>query len=243
MNQFKEALVEATHRVITGVSSFLPSLLAFLVTVLAFSIFGLVLGGLCGRVLRALDLDDHLRRRGTPWIAKWAHDSSPTLWVQRGITWSGILLGWLLGLVALGAGMRSPMALNLVASIPKLGTASVIIVAGHLLARFLARAVLISAVNRQIGSASLLAAATRWLITIFVVAMAFDHLRIGNEIVRLAFAILVGGIALTAALAFGLGTKHLVHDSLEKLANASGAHGDREKADSHPEQRHQGRGA
>jgi hypothetical protein len=225
MRQFNEALVEATRRVITGVCSFFPSFLAFVFTAIAFSIAGIALGALVGRVLRAIDLDGRLRRRGTSWIAIWARDSSPALWVQRGIAWSGITLGWLLGLVALGAGMKSPLVLNLVAYIPRLVTASVILVLGHLLARFLARGVLISAVNKQICSASLLAAGTRWLIMIFVVAMVFEHLRVGSEIVRLAFALLLGGLALTAAIAVGLGAKNMVCCSLEKLAQDEHAFG------------------
>jgi hypothetical protein len=110
--------------------------------------------------------------------------------------------------------MKSPLVPTVVEFIPRIATVSVVLILGHLLARFLSRAVLINAVNRQIPSAGLLGTATYWLIMVFVAAMILEHRRVGNGIVRLAFALIVGGIVLTASLAVGLGAKDLVRRSL-----------------------------
>ena len=99
------------------------------------------------------------------------------------------------------------MILNVVESLPNLGTAIILVLLGVLLARFLSRAVLISAVNMQIQSARLLSLAVKWLVLVFAAAMALDHLRVGADIVRMGFAILFGGIVLAVALAIGLGSK------------------------------------
>jgi hypothetical protein len=47
-------------------------------------------------------------------------------------------------------------------------------------------------------------------------AMALEHLRIGRQILLLAFGILFGGIVLALALAVGLGSKEMVSRSLER---------------------------
>jgi hypothetical protein len=46
--------------------------------------------------------------------------------------------------------------------------------------------------------------------------MALEHLGIGGSIVRLAFAILFGGIVLAMALAVGLGSKEMITRSWER---------------------------
>lgn len=215
MGQFKHALGEATRKVIMGVVSFLPGLLAFLFTVAAFSLVGWALGALVGRVLRAIGFDTRLRNRGFTSLAEWSPKDSPTALAEKSVTWFMILLGWVVGLSALGAGVNSTIVLGVVESLPRLATALVLIGLGNLLARFLARAVLISAVNKQVQSARLLSAAVHWLVMVLVIAMVFEHLRIGAEIVRLAFAILFGGIVLAAALAVGLGSREVVRRSWE----------------------------
>jgi len=47
-------------------------------------------------------------------------------------------------------------------------------------------------------------------------AMAMEHLRLGGDIVKMAFGIAFGGIVLALALAVGLGSKELVSRSLER---------------------------
>jgi hypothetical protein len=51
------------------------------------------------------------------------------------------------------------------------------------------------------------------------VAMALEHLHIGQQILLVAFAILFGGIVLTMALAIGLGSKDLVARSWQEKRN------------------------
>jgi hypothetical protein len=94
---------------------------------------------------------------------------------------------------------------------------------GSVIARFLARSVLIGAVNLNLHYARLLSLGVKWMVVVLTVAMALEHLRIAPGIVKLAFGILFGGIVITLALAVGLGSKDLVTKSLERDAQkASG---------------------
>jgi len=218
--QIKQALIEATHRVLVGVASFLPGLLALVLAVLLSSLLGWALGALVSFILRALDFDKRLHKLGFVGLAEWSPKNSPTLLVRKAVFWTLVVLGWLVGLTAFGAGVTPQLIPRVVESLPNLGTAVVLVILGVLLARFLARAVLISAVNMHIQSARLLSLAVKWLVLVFAAAMALDHLRVGADIVRLGFAILFGGIVLALALAIGLGSKDIVSRSWERQAQS-----------------------
>jgi hypothetical protein len=219
-DQIKDALYGASHRVLVGVASFLPGLLALVLAVLLSSLLGWLLGALLGLILRALDFDKRLQKWGFVALAEWSPKDSPTLLLRKAVAWTVVVLGWLVGLTAFGAGVTPQLILNVVESLPNLGTSVVLVLLGFLLARFLARAVLISAVNMQIQSARLLSLAVKWLVLVFAAAMALDHLRVGGDIVRLGFAILFGGIVLALALAIGLGSKEIVSRSWERQSHS-----------------------
>jgi hypothetical protein len=109
--------------------------------------------------------------------------------------------------------------LRIFSYLPNVAAAAFVLIAGLFVARFLARSVLISAVNMQIQSARLLSLGVKWLVMVLTFAMALDHLGIGGQIVLMGFAILFGGIVLTLALAVGLGSKEMVSRSWERQAD------------------------
>ena len=221
-DQIKQALIEATNRVLVSVASFLPGLLALVLAVLLASLIGWVLGLVMGLILRALAFDKRLDKWGFLGLAEWSPKNSPTLLVRKVVVWTFVVLGWLVGLTAFGAGVTPQLIPRVMDSLPNLGTAVVLILLGILLSRFLARAVLISAVNMQIQSARLLSLAVKWLVLVLAAAMALDDLHVGADIVRLGFAILFGGIVLALALAIGLGSKDVVSRSWERQKQGKG---------------------
>ena len=139
-DQIKDALYQATHRVLVGVANFLPALLALVLAVLLSSLVGWLLGALVGVILRALDCDKRLQKWGFVVLAEWSPKSSPTLLLRKTVTWTVVVLGWLVGLTAFGAGVTPQLIVNVVESLPNLGTAIVLVLLGVLLARFLSHA-------------------------------------------------------------------------------------------------------
>src|SRR5262249_38073887 len=107
-------------------------------------------------------------------------------------------------------------ALTVFQYLPHVLAALLIFIVGSLTARFLARSLLISAVNMQIQSARLLSLAVKWLLQIVTVAMALDQLGIGRAVLLLAFGLLFGGIVLAMALAIGLGASQTVERALDR---------------------------
>lgn len=220
--QIKSALFQSTHRVLEVLVNFLPGVLALLLTLVLFALIGWGLSALAHRILVAMRFDDRLAERasaGTPaGIADWSPARSPALLVSRAILWLCILIGLALGVSAFDASYsaESQVSSFLLPYLTHITGAVLLFIGGTLLARFLARSVLIGAVNAQLHYARFLSLGVKWLVLVLTAAMVLEHLHVGGTIVGLAFGILFGGIVLTLSLAIGLGSRDLVSRSIEK---------------------------
>ena len=218
LTQVNEILNQAAARITRSIANFLPGLLALAVLLLFAVLIGWIARVMIRRSLRSIDFDKRLERWGFSALAEWSPSRSPTLLIAGLTYWCIILLGLLVGLSALDASVTSVLVMRLFTYLPNVFAAVLILIVGIFLARFLARGVLISAVNMQVHSARLVSLGVKWLVMVMAAAMALEHLGIGGEIVRLAFAILFGGIVLALALAVGLGSKEMVSRSLQRQA-------------------------
>jgi hypothetical protein len=197
-------------------ANFLPGVLVSLMLILVAFVVAVLARLLLVRALRGLEFDRRAERLGLAALVGWPASASPTQAVVRVVYWTILILGLLVSLTALNATIPSRLALSVFEYLPDLLAALMILVVGAIAARFLARSVLIGAVNMQLRSARLLSLAVKWLVLIVVVAMALDHLGIGRRILVLAFGILFGGVVFAAALALGLGAKDAVGRALER---------------------------
>ena len=215
-NQVGQALSQSMTRMVSKFAVLLPGLMA-LIIVMLFSIpVAWILAAILRRSLDGVDFDRRVAQWGFPSLAEWSPRHSPTLLVTRATVWMVMIIGFLIGISAFDAALTSRLLYRLFDYVPSLFAAIVVLLAGSLIARFLARSVLIGAVNMNLQYARLLSAGVKWLVTVLAVTMALEHLGIGGGIIRLAFGILFGGIVLALALAVGLGSKELVSRSLER---------------------------
>jgi hypothetical protein len=217
-----DALYQSLYRVLSLIVTILPGILAFIVAVAVFTLVGMALSALLRRALTAAKFDDRLARsRGN---IDWAPSTSPTALVARVSFWACVLLGLVIGVSAIDASYATAttMTTSLVPYLTQFVGAAFLLIAGTLIARFLARSVLIGAVNEQLQYARFLSLGVKWLVLVLTAAMVLDHLQMGGNVVALAFGILFGGIVLTLALAVGLGSRDLVSRSLESHADRSG---------------------
>ncbi len=217
--QIDDALRESLGRVLTSLASLLPGLVALLLSVVLALLLGGMLRWVVVRLLRAFRFDQRLERWGASALAEWSPENSPTLLVGRLAQWTLVLLGALVGLAALDATLMTTLLGRLGTYLPNVFVAVLLMIMGSVLARFLSRGVLISAVNMQLQSARLMSLGVKWLVLLLTVAMALDHLSIGGTILKLAFGTLFGGIVLALALAVGLGSKEVVSRSWERQAD------------------------
>jgi len=219
--QITSALSQSTHRVLAALAGFLPGVLALLLALIVFTLIGLGLMALLRRLFTAIKLDDRLAARtsGTQGqLADWSPSRSPSLLVSQAVLWLCVLLGLAVGIFAFDASSSDSTHISvfLLPYVTHLAGAALLLIFGNLIARFLARSVLIGAVNAQLQYARFLSLGIKWLVLVLAAAMALDHLGIGGAVVELAFGILFGGIVLTLSLAIGLGSRDLVSRSIEK---------------------------
>ena len=217
------ALEQSVNRVLSLLVSILPGVLAFVLAVALLTALGVFLSWIVRKVLTALKFDDRVAHNQTNGIADISPGHSPTALAGRVVFWSFVLLGLIIGVLTLDTSYQTTTGTVLTFSLLPYLThaigAILILFAGNLIARFLARTVLIGAVNNQLQYARFLSMGVKWLVLVLAAAMALEHLGIGGSIIALAFGILFGGIVLTLSLAIGLGSRELVSRSLERTSN------------------------
>jgi len=213
LHHMSEALHQSVVRVLSLFIGVLPGILAVFVALTLFTLIGIVLSMILRKGLSLIRFDERLSRGNS----EWTPSSSPTALIARAAFWGCVLLGLIIGVSAFDASYATgaPLPVSMLPYLTHLVGAVLLLIAGTLIARFLARSVLIGAVNAQLQYARFLSLGVKWLVLVLTAAMVLDHLQVGGKIVDLAFGILFGGIVLALALAVGLGSRDLVSRSLE----------------------------
>lgn len=225
--QIEFALKQSTQRVVGVLVNFLPGVVVLLVSVVVLTALGLLLASACRALLTRLRFDEKLASQRLPGavtsLGDWSPAHSPTLLISRTVLWLCIIIGLAIGITAFDAAYEanSQVEMFVLPYLTHLIGAILLLFVGGLIARFLSRSVLISAVNAQLQYARVLSLGVKWLVLVLTAAMALDHLRIGGTIVELAFGILFGGIVFALSLAVGLGSRDLVSRSIERIERPS----------------------
>jgi small-conductance mechanosensitive channel len=106
-----------------------------------------------------------------------------------------------------------------VAFLARLLIGLLILVIGIYLANLATKLIL----STGLAQRQLLALLARVAIIVFAVAMALDQIGIANDIVNMAFGLILAGAALAAALAFGLGGQDVAKYQLVRMYKSAGA--------------------
>ena len=159
-----------------------PAILV-LVTLIALGLLtGVVLRIVVSRLARGIGFDRHMERWGIGGAVRGAGVlRSPSDVLGLLFFWATFVIFTSLGIDSLGLGGATAF---LVAFVPPLFAAVLILVVGWLVANFLSQGLLIAAVNAGLPEARLLARAVHWGLLLFAVATALTHLGIGKEIGR-----------------------------------------------------------
>ena len=214
--QVKQELIQSTTKFLTELAHLLPGMVALIVALLISIVLAWMLAIVVRRLLASIHFDERLNRWGFAFLGEWSPMNSPTRLASRTVACIVILAGFLIGIAAFDAESTSLLVRNIFAYIPNIVGAMLVLLVGSIVASFLARSVLIGAVNLNLQYARLLSLGVKWLVIVLAVAMALEHLKIAPGIVELAFGILFGGIVLTLVLAISLNSKELVTKSLER---------------------------
>ncbi len=214
--QVEQSLHSSMGLVMNKIATLLPGILAFIVAFLFFLLLGWLVSWIVTRILSGLRFDERMGR-GANAMAEFSPRATPSLLIGRIVFWCFVIAGVIIGVSALGTEEHTISGWML-AYVPRVVGAAILLLAGNVLARFVSRSVLITGVNLNLSYARLLSMGVRWMILVLTGAMVLDHLALGSEIVELGFGILFGGIVFALSLAVGLGSRDLVSRSLEREA-------------------------
>jgi hypothetical protein len=203
-----DMLFEATREFLHQSAIFLPKLLLALVVVLLGWLLAKVARFAVARALRAMNFNVLTERAGTDEFLRQAG--------LRGDTCSlfGLVAFWIVVLASLMIAFNfleltyiTDLVQRAVLFTPKLLIAMLILIFGSYCARFVGQAVQNFCMQAQIPDGDMLARIARYIIMTLVIMIALSHVEIGGDIVQRTFLIILAGLMLAFALAFGLGGK------------------------------------
>jgi hypothetical protein len=212
-----DLLVDATREFLHQFAAFLPKLLLALLVVAVGWLLAKAVRFAVERALRAINFKVLTERAGTDNFLRQAGMRGDTT------TLFGLVAFWLVIIAALiiafnGMGLTYLPDLlgRAVLFTPKLLIAMLIMVFGSYCARFVGDAVQNHCVEAQIADADVLGRLVRYAIMLFVVMIALSQIEVGGDIVQRTFLIILAGLMLAIALAFGLGGKEWAASLLQR---------------------------
>lgn len=116
-----------------------------------------------------------------------------------------ILAALMIASNSLGLAQVTELLSKVLLFVPRLLVALLVIVFGSYFARFAGRSVTSYCREADIADGELLGRVMQYAVMAFVILLAIDHLDIGGGLIQQTFLILLAGVVVALALAFGLG--------------------------------------
>lgn len=158
------------------------------------------------RALRAINFPILTERAGIDGFLRQGGIQTDTTAVFGIITyWLVILAALIVAFNGLGLSYVTDLLGRVMLFVPRLIVALLILVFGSYFGRFLGNAVAMYCRNVGIQDAPVLGDLTHYAVVTFVVLIALDQMQVGGDIIRQSFLIILAGIVLALALAFGIG--------------------------------------
>lgn len=212
-----DILLETAREFLHQIAAFLPRLLLALAVVAIGWLFAKAARFAVERGLRAVNFTVLTDRAGTDNFLRQAGMRGDTTTLFGLVAyWLVIFTTLMIAFNGLGLTYITDLIGRVVLFTPKLLVAMLVVVFGSYCARFVGGAVHTYCMDAQIPDADLLGGIARSLIVIFVVMIALSQVEIGGDIVQRTFLIILGGLMLALALAFGLGGKEWAAAMLER---------------------------
>jgi hypothetical protein len=215
LETWRSVLTSSLSALATRVGAFLPSLVGALLI--------LVLGWIVARLVRAFvvralhrvgldraadrfELTEPLRQAGLR--------RSPSALAGRLVYWILMLTVLLIAAEALGLGAVTSTIDRLIAYLPNVLAAGLIVLIGLFVGRFVRDVVRSGAAAARFGEADRLGDAAQGVIVLVVAIVALEQLGVPTDLLVTITTVLLGAFALSMGIAFALGARRLVEHIL-----------------------------
>ena len=209
-------MFEPLQNALSTFLSYIPQLIGALIILIVGYIVAKVLQAVVGRVLQGIGFDRWMERGGIKQFFDRAEtNQTPASILGALVFWFVFIIAITMAADALGIPQVSVILAQLIAYIPQIIAAILILILAALLANF------ISGIVRGATGSNVLASIAQYAIIVYAVFAALTQLGVAVQLTANTFLIVLGAVALAAALAFGIGGRELARDILEKAYNRS----------------------
>src|ERR671916_30647 len=204
-------MVESLRNALEVFLAYIPQLIGAIVILIVGYIVARILKAVVSRVLQAIGFDGWMERGGIKQFFDRAQTrETPATVLGTLVFWFVFIIAITMAADALGIRQVSEVLGQLIAYIPSIIAAILILVLAALLANFLAGIV------RGVTGSDLLASIARYAIIVYAAFAAITELGIAVQLTAPTFLIILGAVALAAAIAFGFGAQGVAKDIVEK---------------------------
>ncbi|HTV76908.1 MAG TPA: hypothetical protein VMF03_01520 [Steroidobacteraceae bacterium] len=130
--------------------------------------------------------------------------------------WMVLIAALMVAFSGLGLAYIAELLQRLELFTPRVLAAGLVIILGSYFARFVGESIESYCRSAQIADGDMLGKIARYLIMAFVLMIALSQLDVGGEILQRTFLIILAGVVLALALAFGIGGKDWAAAMLER---------------------------
>ena len=191
--------------------AFVPQLIGAIVILVVGYIVAKILQAVVARVLKAVGFDGWMERGGIKQFFDRAQTrATPATVLGKLVFWFVFIISITMAADALGIRQVSEVLGQLIAYIPSIIAAILILILAALLANFL------SGIVRGATGSDLLASIARYAIIVYAAFAALTELGIAVQLTAPTFLIVLGAVALAAAIAFGWGGRDVAKDIIER---------------------------
>ena len=216
--EWENLIVDPIREMLTKIMAYLPTLLGALIILIVGWIVAKAIKRMVDWLLKAVRFDTLADKAGISEILRKGDLKISAREVVSGIVyWLVVIMVLVMAVDALGLPKASDVLASLFAYVPKVIAALLVLVVAMFLASFVSGIVHTAAGNANLPKPEIFAGISRWAIIIFAVTISLEQLGIAPLLVTATFNIILGGICLALALAFGLGGKDAAARYLEEL--------------------------
>ena len=212
-----EAIITSFSNALSLIFSFIPKLIGFLIILLVGWLIANALSKAVTFLLRKVGFDRLSERIGLTTLSQrmgLQMDAADLL--GKLVYWFIFLIFLIPAVEALGLTSVSNVLNAIIAYLPNVFVAVLVLFLGALIANFFADIVRGATASTNIGNPNVFAAIARYAILGFVAIVALEELQIALSIINLLFGAIVFGAALAFGLAFGLGGRDAAQRLIER---------------------------
>lgn len=194
--------------------SYIPVLIGAIVILIVGYIVAKILKSVTSKVLQSVGFDGWMERGGIKQFFDRAETQhTPATILGLLVFWFVFIIAITMATSALGISEVSAVFSQLIAYIPQIIAAILILILAALLANF------ISGIVRGATGSGILGSVAYYGIIIYAVFAALTQLGIAVELTSNTFLIVLGAVGLAAAIAFGWGSRNVAQDIVERSYN------------------------